>query len=339
MLSSRLLRPTGRQFLSTKPPIAILLSQLRLHPKPRTFHATTRRSDAVLDTLLVLPHELMNIAHSQLPWYAAIPTAAFLLRAFLVTTVGSRTRAITARYAGIRPLAQAIALQTTRQMYLENRFGSPKQAQQTIKAAVKRKTLELEQRWECRLGLHLGWTVLQLPIFITMAETMRQMCNTQDGLLAMTLRGMGLKDAPESIHDVPLGPPNPWFEPSLANEGALWFSDLLVPDPTGVLPFVVSGLMFANVYFTKNTGSAGAQTSTFSKNLRRVLLVVSLSIGPICQHLPAALMLYWAGSTSSVMLWNMWLDWRYPVPVNFGACKRPLQMATQPKLRPKVSSP
>lgn len=35
------------------------------------------------------------------------------------------------------------------------------------------------------------------------------------------------------------------IEPSLATEGMLWFDNLMVPDFTGILPFAVSGIVYA----------------------------------------------------------------------------------------------
>ncbi|KAF2256651.1 hypothetical protein BU26DRAFT_513451 [Trematosphaeria pertusa] len=331
MLSARLLRQPARQLLSRN---TITPSTSFIYPRARAFHATAPRNDAVLGALLYLPHEMTSLLHSQLPWYATIPLMAFITRGLLVTTAGSWARALTARYIGLHPLRQAIGHQKRDQlMQNKSQFKNPIEAKRRISKEVKAATGELDKRWNCTLRGQVHWTFAQIPIFLTMAEIIRQMCNARDGLLGMGLSAVGLKDVPEAAAAMEaVGPTNPWFEPSLANEGMLWFPDLLAADPTGVLPFVVSGLMFSNVYFTKNTGSAHPdQMSTVSKSIRRTLLGVSLLIGPLCQGLPAALLLYWASSTTSVILWNFWLDWKYPAPRGFTECKRPLQMVPSPK--------
>lgn len=335
MLSSRLLRPlrpARRPLLSrgASTPSVCLASPSR----KQAFHASAPRQDAVIDAILYLPHEMMSYMHISLPWYATIPLTAFVFRGFLVTTAGAWTRSLTARYIGLQPLRQAIAFQKRDQVMRQGGFRSPKQASLTIKQAVKTETSKLDDKWKCTLWGQINWTIWQIPIFFTMAEVIRQMCNARDGLLAMALSSIGLKDSSAgTLHGVPLGPPNPWFEPSLAHEGMLWFPDLLAADPTGVLPYIVSGLMFTNVYLTKNTPNEHGTLPTASSLIRRTLLCVSLAIGPMCQQLPAALMLYWASSTSSVMLWNKWLDWKYPAPRGFTACKRPLQLLPPPKTR------
>jgi inner membrane protein COX18 len=320
MLCARLLRPPARQLLSKNAALHTIV------PIRRAFHATRSRNDAVLDAVLYLPHETMSQIHAYLPWYATIPLTAFLVRGMLVTTVGSWARSLTARYIGLQPLRQAMAFQKRHELMQKGGYSNPKQAKKMIAAAIKQETQALDKRWNCTLWGQVNWTLVQLPVFLAMAEVVRKMCGTRDGLFAMGLNAVGLRTEATSTHGVYLAPENPWFQPTLANEGMLWFPDLLVPDPTGTLPFVVSALMFTNVYFSKN-GTADPENMTrFSRNIRRLLLGVSLLIGPLCQNLPAALLLYWAGSTSSVIVWNWWLDWRFPASTGALACKRPLQI-------------
>jgi inner membrane protein COX18 len=272
-----------------------------------------------------------------------------------------------ARYIGLQPLRQALAYQkrdeAMKSMFKAGGVRTPKEATRRTMQGVKQAVRELDSRWKVTLKGQIGWTLIQIPIFFTMAEVIRKMCGARDGLLALTtssLKGIKEKltgqtatttDASTGIDamdasDASWSPDalsvasayndtasaanvdglanlatSPFFEPSLATEGMLWFTDLTMPDP--FLPFIVSGLMFSNIYFTKN---APTDERNWSNALRRVLLGVSLLIGPLCQNLPAGLMLYWAGSTSSVMFWNKWLDWKYPAPRDFTACKRPLQM-------------
>lgn len=330
MLSARLLRPPGRQLLPRSP---ILPPKLLSIPRTRAFHATARK-DGALDTLLYLPHEMVSLMHNYLPWYATLPLAAFLVRGLLVTTAGSYARALTARYIGTHPVRQALAYQKRNQLMMRGSYTNPKEARTSIAKAVKAETAALDKRWNCTLRASVAWTLAQIPIFFTMAEVIRQMTGTRDGLLGIVLGTIGLKEKSEMVHGIALDG-NPWFQPSLAEEGILWFPNLLTPDPA--LPFVVSALMFTNVYFTKNGASANPDSMpTFSRAIRLSLMGASLMIGPLCQDLPAALMLYWAGSTSSVMLWNIWLDRKHPSPRGFTACQRPLQLLAVPKPNAKA---
>ncbi|KAH9876145.1 hypothetical protein J1614_004024 [Plenodomus biglobosus] len=331
----------------------------------------------------------MSLIHANVPWYAAIPLTAFIVRGALVTTAGTYARSLMARYAGLHPLRQALGFQKRDEILKRENFRTPKEAIAQVKKEVTQMTKQLDKKWKVdSLKATMWWTVVQLPVFFAMAEAIRQKCGARDGLLGLGasliqsvrdgLAGLGqslfgTKDvtsgAGESavqstseiddfgdsfvsnVNNVAASPsadvgplvatPTPdmgglavthsqWFDPSLANEGMLWFQDLVVPDPTGVLPFIVSGLMFCNIYFTKNTAPSGPSWQTA---LRRTLLAVSLLVGPICQDLPAALMLYWASSTSSVIVWNWWLDWKHPTPSGHTACKRPLLMPPTPASR------
>jgi inner membrane protein COX18 len=292
----------------------------------------------VLDAVLYLPHEMMNLIHtSGLPWYAALPLTAFITRGLLVTTAGGWARALMARYVGLHPLRQALAFHKRNEILQKGNFRTPKEAMIAVKKEVKDEVAKLDKRWNVSLRGQIGWTLAQIPIFFAMAEAIRQKCGARDGLLGIGFSALRSKDVETAVGDMGedaqtamgdmVSTTSTWFEPSLANEGILWFQDLLLPDPTGALPVIVSGLMFANIYLTKNTVDNAASWSLL---VRRTLLGVSLLVGPLCQGMPAALMLYWASSTTSVMLWNVWLDWKYPAPRNFTACKRPFQMLPKP---------
>jgi inner membrane protein COX18 len=319
MLSSGLLRRSMCQLASMR---LARPSLPRCRPAPRAFHASAPRQDPLLDAVLYLPHGMINLIHTSVPWYAAIPLTAFVTRAALVTTFGAWARSLMARYIGLQPLRQALAFQKRDEILKTASFRTPKEASLAVKKEVNEVTAKLDKRWNVTLKGQLGWTIGQIPIFFAMAETIRQKCAAREGLMGLGFSAFRGEDAQAAVGEVAVNT-SKWFEPSLATEGMLWFPDLLIPDPTGVLPFVVSGLMFTNIYITKNTVENGA---SWPLAIRRTLLAVSLLVGPLCQNMPAALMLYWASSTTSVMIWNAWLDWRYPAPRGFTACKRPLQM-------------
>ncbi|KAF1940849.1 hypothetical protein EJ02DRAFT_219483 [Clathrospora elynae] len=323
MLSPRLLRQPACQLRSWS---SIPSQAAACRPSTRAFHASAPRQDPLLDAILYLPHEMMSLIHTTVPWYAAIPLSAFITRGLLVTTAGAWARSLTARYIGLHPLRQALAFQKRDEILRKGNFRTPKEAVLLVKKEVKDVTSALDKRWNVTLFGQFGWTLAQIPIFFAMAETIRQKCGARDGLLGMGLSAFKKDDAATSVGELAVTP-SQWFEPSLATEGMLWFQDLLVPDPTGALPFVVSGLMFANIYMTKNTANSDAK---WPNTFRRILLGVALLVGPLCQNLPAALLLYWGSSTSSVMLWNVWLDWKYPAPRGYTACKRPLLMPPTP---------
>ncbi|KAF2736378.1 hypothetical protein EJ04DRAFT_575505 [Polyplosphaeria fusca] len=328
MSASRLLRPQPRQ--------------LHLHhgfspftprplPRNRLFHASAPRS-SVYDTFLMLPHELLHTLHTYMPWYAAIPVSAFIVRGLLVTTIGSHSKALIARYMALQPLRQAMALQKRDDIMKKGDFKHPKAAVAAVTMAVKTESKALDRRWNCTLRGQVGWTLLQLPLFVVMAEVIRRVSDIHSGLLGLGMEAIGLTTRPnpdgliteDNVDLAARMAANPWFEPSLATEGLAWFPNLLVPDPTGALPFVVSAVMFANIFLSTNNPTKRGKASPTNKGIRRGMMLLALLIGPMGQHVPAALMYYWVSSTTSVMVWNVWLDKRYPVPEGFGQCSRPL---------------
>jgi hypothetical protein len=130
---------------------------------------------------------MMSLIHSQVPWYAALPIAAFLTRGVLVTTAGSWARSLTARYIGLQPLRQALAYRKRDEITKQGGFRSPKEAMVTLKKEVKNEVNKLDKRWNVTLWGQINWTFAQIPIFFTMAEVIRQMSGARDGLLALGL--------------------------------------------------------------------------------------------------------------------------------------------------------
>ncbi|RMZ69439.1 COX18 required for activity of mitochondrial cytochrome oxidase [Pyrenophora seminiperda CCB06] len=327
MLATRLPRHKACQLLART---SVLPRPSTWRPFTRAFHASAPRKDLLADAILYLPHEMISLIHTTVPWYAAIPLSAFVVRGLLVTTAGAYARSLLARYIGLQPLRQALASQKKDETMRRGNFRTPKEAILTVNKEIRALTSALDKRWNTTLAGQISWTIAQIPIFLVMAETVRQKCGAHDGLLGMassTIEGQSMKMENESGELVARVTPSAWFDPSLATEGMLWFPDLLIPDPTGVLPFIASALMFSNIYRTKNVPPSD---SKWPNLVRRTLLLVALSVGPCCQHVPAALMLYWCSSTTSVILWNVWLDWAYPAPRGYTACKRPLVMPPAP---------
>lgn len=92
------------------------------------------------------------------------------------------------------------------------------------------------------------------------------------------------------------------YEPSLSTGGCLWFPDLTVSDPTHALPYMLSAAMVyvvlpRNLDHTRRLLDPTATDVSWRTRFHRALLVISLAIGPLTMHLPAAMHLYWICST------------------------------------------
>lgn len=101
-------------------------------------------------------------------------------------------------------------------------------------------------------------------------------------------------------------------DPTFTTGGCLWFPDLTVADPYHVLPFALSAMLIVNILPSTDAarralfglqpaaGTNGAVTveSMGARVLQRTLLLMSLFVGPLTLHFPAAIHLYWLSSAA-----------------------------------------
>jgi membrane protein insertase Oxa1/YidC/SpoIIIJ len=157
--------------------------------------------------------------------------------------------------------------------------------------------------------------ILQFPVFLGMSWNLREMLGIPGGTLKSLFGTMlgreALSDA-KAAQQAALS-----FEPTMMEEGLPWAIDLTVADPTGTLSYGVAVIMASQVLL----GMRG-QSGRISM-LSRVLLLLSMSIGPLMASAPTGILYYWACSSGFALITNVFLDWKYPL-VRFAPCKRPL---------------
>jgi inner membrane protein COX18 len=162
---------------------------------------------------------------------------------------------------------------------------------------------------------------------VTFQEVVRRITGTSQGLWGLVVgsaTGVKAEDGGRRVYSTDIDS-NPWFEASLANEGMLWFPDLLVPDPTGILPYVVSAVMMTNIALTNNTPHVHESQSKLQGRLKICMMVFAGMMGPLLQGMPASMLLYFVSSTGSALLWNvLYMDRKYPLVKGLKPCKRPL---------------
>lgn len=96
----------------------------------------------------------------------------------------------------------------------------------------------------------------------------------------------------------------------LAAEGALWFSNLTVPDPTFILPLIVGLSFAANIFISSNRlvpGVAAKPNNPVTRAITFLLYGLSVAMVPITAYQPAAVGLYWATSGCLGTLFNLLL--------------------------------
>lgn len=83
--------------------------------------------------------------------------------------------------------------------------------------------------------------------------------------------------------------------PSLTEGGALWFTDLTLPDPYYIMPVLAGLSMLATVELGALDGMQGQPEST-QKRTKMVMRFVSLAIVPFTMNMPAGVFVYWVTS-------------------------------------------
>lgn len=92
----------------------------------------------------------------------------------------------------------------------------------------------------------------------------------------------------------------------MQQEGLLWFHDLTVPDPTGILPIATALVNLTIIQLMVNERKARQlEDSLFSKIFANGGRVFSLIIVPLGLIMPAGTSFYWLISSSMGLLQNI----------------------------------
>ncbi|KAI9880993.1 MAG: hypothetical protein M1830_009487 [Pleopsidium flavum] len=168
----------------------------------------------------------------------------------------------------------------------------PDECDRVVKRALRVKRKEMYKRWGCGRWRNFA-PIAQFPIWLSVIEAIRKMCGTHEGLLGLVTRQFrGTSDerdqevTPEAVSGTSMS-----VEESFADEGALWFQNLLAPDPLLVLPFVLSGVLFTNISLSsQGIDRRGREPSTFQRRTTNALKILALAIGPMTLQVPSAML-------------------------------------------------
>lgn len=310
------------RFPRTKPRCQIL-------HRIRPFHqSTSNEVDAqlVLDLSLLLSHQALIELHSLgFSWAAVIPITAITLRTLVyLPLLAIPDRHATQRFMDIQPIVQAYAKVAAIEVEKSPEARDSSTKRRLRDRGIRKFRSFLAENYSCGL-VYRCRSVLQIPIFLLFAESLRRMVGTHSTLLGLLADRISprAKDQIDSTREMVMQDlQDPWLEPSMANEGFLWFQDLTLADPTLTLPFVVSAVTFANIYYTPKP-----RTSTYSfqsRVLRRILLAGALAIGPLTLRVPSAIMLFWLSGTVGAACQTAFLHWKLPLKAPPVSCKRPV---------------
>lgn len=288
----------------------------------RSFHNT--QSNRFIEPALGQIHNVLTGLHAftGLPWVATLPLTAFLVRTIIVGPLQYRSHQAHQRQLDLQPLMNAWQHAFRRKVIREMGSLGPEECDRVAKRALKEKRKEMYKRWGCERWMNF-LPIAQFPLWLLLIETIRKMCGTHQGLLGLVtsrFRGTSVetdREALEALNATSLS-----VEESFAEEGALWFQNLLAPDPLLVLPYVLSGALFTNIYLgSRSVYRQGREPSRFQRRAANALKILALAVAPMTLQVPSAMLVYWISSSALAIGQNLLLDWFMPYTPPVKPCK------------------
>ncbi|KAI4253212.1 MAG: hypothetical protein L6R42_007673 [Xanthoria sp. 1 TBL-2021] len=326
----------------------------RLWPSRRFFHATPQPQ--FIDTCLSETHTLITGLHSVtgLPWAATLPLTALLIRFGLIAPLSTYAHSVAQRRQKNYPVINAWRhVYQNKVMRNEGKEKKgPKVTHRLLSKMLMKKSNEIyartgTQRWKSFIPY------MQFPIWLTAIETIRRMSGAQQGLVGLLQKSVTWSEPDDPLFDhketksMPFGeqafeeenlevsppyddsmasevlePPVVPIEPSFATEGALWFPDLLVPDPHLTLPFILSFTLLANITHVEWTArKLGTKPTAFRRRLGNAFKIVAIAVGPLTLSMPSAIHVYWISSSVFALGYNALMNWYSPLVAGVQPCK------------------
>ncbi|OOF97018.1 hypothetical protein ASPCADRAFT_514062 [Aspergillus carbonarius ITEM 5010] len=275
----------------------------------RHFHPT--RPAPLINEALQLSSAFLHSVHdiTHLPWALSIPLSALIVRMSVAMPLQIYTKIQALREREAIPLILTWHRHIKRDIFPDKTPPTPAQRQ-----AVMREFLAKRRNVHRRLRIPRFWkpmNFVQLPIWISIMESLRAMSGNAGGLVPWLLSLIRPETADPATTLA--------IEPSLATEGALWFPDLLAGDPTGMLPLALSLSILLNVHLGWKTKPLKNMAElpkvemykqlTF-RGLRFFIQVLALNVGlsSYVSEMPTALMIYWITSTNIATMQTFILD-------------------------------
>ncbi|KAI9848192.1 MAG: hypothetical protein M1837_000866 [Sclerophora amabilis] len=289
-------------------------------PQRQRFSSTPNRP--FIEPALLATHSLLDTLHSSsgLPWAATLPFAALVIRTSIVLPLAISNRRSLQRQLDLKPLLSAWQHQIRIKVLRESGSLGPKACERLAKKATIVKQRDLYKRWNC--ARWKGFLALgQVPVFLIVIETIRRMCGTHEGLLGLVTRQFGGQEVDVDVdRQAVLEKISPdtgstvSMDPTLAQEGMLWFPNLLVPDPMLILPFALSASLFISVSRnTRRAKSVQDDKNVFYRRLTNGMKIFALMIGPATLQVPSAMLVYWISSTVFGIAQSVILDRLMPL--------------------------
>ncbi|XP_032228236.1 cytochrome c oxidase assembly protein COX18, mitochondrial isoform X2 [Nematostella vectensis] len=223
---------------------------------------------------------------THLPWWATIIGVTVVLRTCITLPLAIRQNKLVAKIELLQPTLQMMteALKHREAVECKRAGKTVEEFEKRFKKKQRRMMYELYQGEGCnpiKMFL-LPW--IQLPLWILISLSLRSMTGT-----SYSQRNSG---------DLPV------LCPEMASEGALWFPDLLVPDPTIMIPLAVGICNLTNI---EMHALRRQQPSRFQRVMTNTLRLLSVFMVMFASQVPTAMSLYWAVSAGFGVCQNVCL--------------------------------
>ncbi|XP_017561754.1 cytochrome c oxidase assembly protein COX18, mitochondrial [Pygocentrus nattereri] len=206
-----------------------------------------------------------------LPWWASIICTTLALRTAVTLPLAVYQTIIIAKVEALQKEIAELARQLSYEISVKAREKgwSEKTCRYHFKKNLRRIVSELYVRDNCHpfKASLLIW--VQLPMWV---------------FLSLSLRNLSM-----GIGHVPAG-----LQEELAAGGALWFSNLTLPDSTWIIP-VSLGLV--NLLITEIFALRQLDASKFQKYVTNFIRGISLAMIPLAAAVPSSMALYWLSSS------------------------------------------
>lgn len=251
----------------------------------RTFSLQTWAQTLSQSAPVAYAQDLLDAVHSAsgLSWGSTIVATSLVLRVVITLPLSVYQHHVLARFANLDSEMAGIAQELKRETAQAVRMFNlnEKQAFYLYKRSLKKQLQRLVVRDNCHPMKGALVVLFQLPLWVSLSVALRNM--------AFMLPYQDL--AAQVTHM------------ELSVGGALWFTNLTVPDPLHIIPVLVGVTNLVNIEFhVLQRQKRMAWLRRWVTNLTRGLALVSV---PIAWIMPADVTLYWLCSSSFALGQNM----------------------------------
>jgi mitochondrial inner membrane protein COX18 len=276
------------------------------HPPRRTFHLAATFNQVATTTA----EAISSVHNAGLPWYITIPLVAVVVNFTARLPLQYYARRLLAKRMKLEPLVKAWQWKHIGNLRTRNAPGQPVDQNMALKVT------ELTQKSQKRVFKSFGvqqWKsftpLVSMVPFVLVSESLRRLCGVSvRDVVVPTGQGVA-SDAAAAVSSISTPAVDAVFDPSLAQGGLLWFTDLIVADPYCGLPILCSAVLAWGSWgkmtkqqllllFTTH-GDPGPHPPMLRAQRALQRLLIGMPLVPlILSHLPAAIFLYWLANFS-----------------------------------------